>query len=99
MSLQNKSVDRSSRGTSHGLYSRTLSITSMVLCVEISLFCIWINMGAEMLLCDARILEVHKTLTLLQIWFGGLLNAILYNKNHLPIFSVIPKDLGVDPTF
>jgi len=38
--LANKSVGRLSRGTSHGLYSRTLSITSMVLCVDISLFCI-----------------------------------------------------------
>jgi len=45
------------------------------------------NMGTEMLLCDAHILVVHKTLTLLQIWFGGLLNAILYNRNHLLIFS------------
>ena len=86
MSFRNKSVGHSSRGTSHGLHSRTLSIISMVLCVEISLFCILMNMGTEMLLCGAHILEVHKTLTLLQICFGGLLNAILYNKNHLPIF-------------
>jgi len=36
------------------------------------------RMGTEMLLCDAHVLVVHTTLALLQICFGGLLNAILY---------------------
>jgi hypothetical protein len=42
--------------------------------------------GTEMLLCDAHILVVHTTLTLLQIYFGGLLKAILYQKKAFTDF-------------
>ena len=55
----------------------------MVSCVENSLFCNLMYMGTEMLLCDAHILVVHRTLAVLQICFGGLLNAILYQKKNI----------------